>query len=491
MAQKESEGLIDKEEKGSNISLYGNAAFAALYGIDWAFAEDKANICTSGKIAMGAGALGMGAHLYVKFTAEKELDKMRKEYEKKAVNDSSYEAQLEAFKYLKKEQELINKLATTRRNTYYVQAAGYAAAAGVAAYEGFSSNPNCGGTFSNPWIIFGTSLAASGYSVKLGLDAQKQADESEENAKKIAEVIKQFEDTMIGFCPDGRDSLTDAHCYCYLADGSENPARTNSETCQNLWNERNQNLYVAATDYTFRGEAVEPLGCVALDGTFDEECKCKYFKGTDGQNSCYNAAFSNNLGDTGQNFSLGEVQKDMNTLGGQGGLQTGNGLSGSDLRNLAIKNQKSLDDVLKKVNLDRKKHNQPPFSKDPKFLEDFVAKFAKKAADKGRNSNLGPFIQGQRPSSKNLSNAIQKIQDQKSAAPEISTSGGGKNLANTGGRNSQKAGSIKSQHLNFNDFKDKKYNYGNNDIHSDKNNSLWKIISNRYHLSGLKKLFED
>lgn len=491
LAQSDTEGLTGKESKASIMAPVLGGIFAAFYGLQWAFAKESST-CTSGKIATGAGVAGLATHIFVKMTAEKKLKKLRDKYKAETVNDDSYQAQKRAFDYLKEEQELIAKLSKTRKMTYFLVTALYGAAAGMAAYEMITLTTYCGGNFASPPIILGTSLAASVYSIILGIKASKQEKDAKENAEKIAAILAQFEEGLEAFCPLGREDLNDAKCYCSNQDKSRNEDRSNSETCINYWASLDQKITI---DPKAKAEllASEAKGCVALDGKFDADCKCKHF--TDpksGKNACYKASFTTDINGPGSLFSLPTLADNIETISKEG-VAT-NTLNANDLLKNAINNSKIRDKLIAMLNKKRKKKNLAPFTKTPAFLDKFVKKYGGKAnlkAAEAANANSLAFKN--RPQNSAISDALKKIAKIKPSKKKLSFSGGqGQSIeAKKKDFKFNFNGEAGSHGQKVQNFMLKKYDYDNADIGHDESASLFKIITNRYLNSGLKRLFPD
>ena len=66
--------------------------------------------CTPKTIIKYTAIANVLFELYYQFMAKKALDDLQENYEKSAVNEDPYEAQVAAFKFLKDEQKEIKKL---------------------------------------------------------------------------------------------------------------------------------------------------------------------------------------------------------------------------------------------------------------------------------------------------------------------------------------------------------------------------------------------
>ena len=70
---------------------------------------------------------------------------------------------------------------------------------------------------------------------------------------------------------EDRDDPAKPNCYCYTVEGQRNTSRTNSQTCQKLWNTANfkPGQYLASSD---------SRACVGKNRQPDPSCKCRQTK---------------------------------------------------------------------------------------------------------------------------------------------------------------------------------------------------------------------
>lgn len=348
----------------------------------------------------------------------------------------------------------------------------------------------------SPVGILTISGIATVYSGILYSGAAKQEKESEENVKKIDKMIKSFSDSYSGYCPSGRDTLTDAACYCYTDAGKKNTTRSNSQTCIDLWAKNTYTLSGDATNYAI-GTAVEAVGCVNLAGEFDETCKCKKFVDAKGVNACQKGTsitLSDDTFSTGLATSTGVndiLKYTANSISGNPrydllgtGTLTANALRA---RQITTKLTSDLQAKDKNANL-------------PKIDASNAGKFA--AALIGQD-NINRAM-ASNAAAMNVANsrsdnpAVDNILKQAQAKAGLEISGGkGLDAKKTAKKNLSlnfaDSGSVSAGQViqTFPEGAEKTYKYKNSDISTNESASIFEIISNRYVQSGLKRLFED
>lgn len=324
--------------------------------------------------------------------------------------------------------------------------------------------------------------------------AAKQEKDSEDNIKKIDRILSEFKDSYANFCPNGREKLEEPSCYCYLENGKQNSNRSNSQICQQLWT---KNKYVydnTVGNYAGTG-VVDPAGCLAVNGQFDENCTCKKLINSSGSNACMKTVALNVNGNAlGSAFvkasGFDSVMKNLaSTASGNPNL---NDLSSRQL-GLAIAKQNDINNGLyNKIAADPKKKMFPQFTSNEQI--EAIAKNVigpKEMAAFGKSSSLLASVGNSLPPE------TAKIIDDVKKKVGLDLSGGA-------GLGSAKKADKKGNEFNFMDAgntaqagqvqnfpeTEKNYKYKNSDIVTDQGASIFEIISNRYVESGLKRLFE-
>jgi hypothetical protein len=330
--------------------------------------------------------------------------------------------------------------------------------------------------------------------------AAEQEEESEANIKKIDKIIASFKDSWIAYCPNGRESLSEPDCYCYLETGAANPDRTKSQICIDLWAKNAYKLSAVAGDYNGISKFVDPVGCVTLNGAFDESCKCKKFLDSKGGNACMKSVALNVNGNalgigylnaSGFNNVTKALTAQASGASILGSISTGQLAS-------AIARQGDINNgLLTKIANDPEKKDFKIFNNNEdlyKAQNSIMPKSAVAAASGAFGGSAIGSIASNRPEG-NLNNLI------KAAEKKVGfdMSGSGKGLANKKGETKEQfAFNLNGDSANGNgagqlqDFPTAEKTYKiKSDISKDSGASIFEIISNRYIQSGLKRLFDE
>ncbi|MBL6990803.1 MAG: hypothetical protein ISR65_13545 [Bacteriovoracaceae bacterium] len=529
-------GDLTEYEPTSGLSQGVYALTVALATINF-FSKKATGSCMSKTLFNVAAVSSLLSEAYFFFFLSKKLKKLEEGYE---YSEDPYQAQLSAFKYLKTEQETIATVAKQKANAYYVQAALYGAAMAMALYEMFTSS-TCAGTSKKKDILpplipkayaekevkkdYGLYLmligAAGGallskmgggeiiqffnssqgiaiisgiaafISFKLAAHNKKVAKEASANADRIQEIIDNFMESMIAYCPGGRDTLNEPRCYCYTEEGTRNENRTNSGTCQALWASEDTNLFVDATEYTGVAKA-ERLGCLNINQEFDPDCKCRRFKdaGT-GQNACYKTPdLSTTVGSFGNSLGVSTLATNVDSMA-QGDYASGT-LSSARPANQAAKNMKMAKKLLKEAN----KKMDKPLIIDGKLASKMVDKIATPTLLKKAKSGLlhgGSALTTNPPSEKKLGKSLKEVlkkyNDQASKKAKYEESGGAATTDKKGFEFDFQGGARPGTKGKTIEFMKKNYDMGDSDINKNEDSSIWKVITNRFNISGLRRLF--
>ena len=335
------------------------------------------------------------------------------------------------------------------------------------------------------------------YSTVLYKAAAKQEDDSKDNIKKIDRLIATYKDSWTAFCPKGRDDLKEPNCYCYLDNGNQNPGRNKSQTCIDLWAKDSYKLKADADKYSGVPTFNDPVGCLNVNGQFDEKCSCKKFVDAKGGNACMKSSSitipNNSFGSAFANTTGIQdlLRAAANTTNGSGGL---NLLSEGLLANKAIATNKMLNSMISQI------APQKGFGKVAYINEQNVGQIAK--AILGEKNINAAIASSKSPismaSAGNSDPKAAEILKEAASKAGLDLSSTGKGLSNKkenskDGTNFNFAGenaNNASQTQNFPETQ-KNYNYKNSDISKNSEESLFNIISNRYIQSGLKRLFEN
>jgi hypothetical protein len=324
--------------------------------------------------------------------------------------------------------------------------------------------------------------------------AAKQQEEAKNNIKAIDEVIAKFQEAIAGYCPGGREDMSNSRCYCYNSDKSKNQNRSKSQICQSLWAQDDKNYFVKAGTYAAATGPRE--GCMLLNRQFDAECKCKkMIDSNSGQNACYKVPIAQNIGIQGNAMAIPETTSALNSLT-NGDLSTGT-LNEGALNAFAAKARKIQDGMLKELNDQRAKDGQKPIDLSDKTMRALASKIplSKQIRDEAGRANFGNLAADGRAANPDLASALEQASSEAKIDTSALLEGSGKGLLGSkGGKQADfnfnfDAGSGNENAEVVGEFMEQDYNYKGSDIVNRNDVSLWDVISNRYTTSGLKRLF--
>lgn len=533
------------------IGMIGSTLYSLFLMFSFGTSSKAAGMsCNSKYVMIGASVAFLASHFYFKYKAKKDFDKLQKDYSESTKTLDSFDAQYKAFEYLLKEQQAIKKIAEQKKMLYTLTMAAFGIATGLAAWETYKmttppdfgvgtacmteeqQNANKGQQQANQnaakpdataetkssveasnqtfdagagamfWTV-GTSptniLAGgigTGITMKLRSIAAEQVKVSEGNIKDIKEVMSKFQEQIAGFCPKGRDDYNNPRCYCYSDDKTKNKNRSKSQVCINLWAQDDKNFFVKAGNYA-ASETGEAKGCMSIDGKFDEDCKCRKFKDAKtGQNACAKTFVSQIDGNIGNALSLSEGVSNLNSVA-SGGLSSG-ALNQASLDKLAAKVTKARDSMIANLNNQLKGMGQAPVKIDESPILRAVAttKIPSNIASETKAADLGQISSDNRAASP-MAQEIAKAVEASNIKP-VNYDGPVANPLAKSGPNMPKfnfsldGGSESTQNnTKVMEFMEKNYNYGKNDIVQREDISIFDVISNRYNISGMRRLFGD
>lgn len=340
-----------------------------------------------------------------------------------------------------------------------------------------------------PWVRGALSGTLALYAKSIADKAQKLQKQSETRIDFLTELKQDFiASGGAGFqvcTDDDRKNPAKPACYCYNQDGEKNSSRTTSATCQTLWQDA---TLLAANSYNSTAASSSSTttnGCLTTDGGYSASCCSSASE----SNQCSTISGSLSLGQLGSLTGLADTMSD--TASFINGKLGSSNLNGSSYENLAINSNKVLDkmkeDPLKAPTLE--KINEL----SAKLEKSFAAK-VKRSLAKGSLSPSLASLGVSQPSSP-LSSAKDVLASMKDDLQSK--------------RSSRKSTTLKSK-PNFDDFdfgtgsgnsagividdtvsKVMKKNYKINDINSNPDNDIFKIITNRYHSSAFRRLFKE
>jgi hypothetical protein len=518
-----------KDGKNRGLEIGGQAAAGAYSLLTMVGGKMKKpgaqGGCMSKKIFAGTSAAWVLGDFFLRRKAKKQFESLAKQYQSEANNDEqkgsedgSYQAQVRAFAYLKSEQELVKSQSDMRANLQMTVMLGYGVSFGMAIYETMMMNtpggqaaaciagtePPIGGETAKAKIdvrssptIAGASGIMLGASTFLMLEARKQKKESDANILAIDEALEGFAQHMAGYCPDGREDVGNARCYCYEATGDKNENRTKSAICQQQWNQDDFNFNLASTDYGATG--VPSQVCLRIDGKIDETCSCKKLVDPKtGLNACHQeplsatlmGGYANQIGAASTLGSVGSFSQGTNTALGS--------LNGDQLSQAVSKNRRALSSLLNQAKA--KGINFGSIDTIEEHANGVALSYGTPkamAAYRGRSglSKAGSF----RPNSvKKAVAAIQEKPDSKAADAMALIGVDGKGSFNKKAKANpfkfkwnEGAARDGNKVNNFGAAKQAQSMINNSDINKRKGVSIFKVISRRYQVSGLRHLFGE
>jgi len=364
-----------------------------------------------------------------------------------------------------------------------------------------AGSPDATAFFMNShWIAWAGGVGTI-WSGQLYKAAAEQEEESKANIEKIDKILTTFKDSFKDFCPNGRESLSEPKCYCYLDDGKQNSKRSKSQICKDLWAKDSYKLAAIAGEYGGVSKFVDPVGCVSVQGQFDEKCKCKKFVDAKGNNACMKTTNINIPIELGGGFAtdtgLTRVAAFSNSA--TNGNPNFGLIDEGTYKKAAIASQKMKEEILRKLG-DKLPANILALSKmNDKNVNQYARavmgdKAFNGAASRGAASAVD--LAGTRTGDAKTNDLLKDAE--KTAGLDL-FNGSGKGLANkkSDGKEAfnfnfagDPANAGANQAQNFPET-DKKYNFKDNDISKKSDVSIFEIISNRYIQSGLKRLFDN
>ena len=342
-----------------------------------------------------------------------------------------------------------------------------------------------------PWVRAALSGALAMYTKKIA----DKAEELEKVAKGRVKLLKDLKDgfkttggASFAICSsDDRKNPAKINCYCYLDNGTKNPQREKSGTCQAHW--KSNDFSLAAGDYDrAQGYSQNSIkGCLKNNGLYSQNCCSKASE----QGQCFKMSGKLQLGQLGGLTGLTDTMK-SNYKYVNGNISTGQ-LDSNSANKMALKATK----ILKKMEKDPKK---APMLKKVKNLQNKMQRsFAKRIMAGVKNGQINPSSFGALSggSSTNVNSPKEVLNNMKKEFKNHNKLKAGKGGLARGSKKSDMddfdfsdggKGGIEIDN-SVNDIMAK--NYKINDISENSHHDIFKIISNRYQRSGLRRLFDE
>ena len=259
-----------------------------------------------------------------------------------------------------------------------------------------------------------------------------------------------------------------------------------------MWKMNDRNPFVEASVYRRLSQTQIQQACVTINQRFDPNCRCKKYKDQKtGNNACYKVnPYIQGYGPLGQSTVASQLIKSSNSLN-QGNLTTGQ-LNSSDFIRAAARFKSGAGKLLKKINKNLKSKGKSPIPVSNKYTKKFL------------KASVAPNVISMAKSMASIpSGGLKPIKGPAAGVLRKMAKKAGVKTTNAITPGSIQKGEAVEE-LNFDlgtestvkpkivdDFLDKKYKIDREQIVKREDVSIWKVITNRYNLSGLPRLFGE
>lgn len=329
--------------------------------------------------------------------------------------------------------------------------------------------------------------------------ATQASDHAKESNKRI-KVLQELRDSFVSNggadfsnCSEAeRKNANSPSCFCFTETGAQDPAKSGQKVCKDFLAGKSA---ILATRYGTKSssESGGLKGCFAENKNFDPECKCKsqVSKTDSKKNSCLKFSGKVNLGSLAKLTGTKALIQDSLAFN-RGDIGTG-ALSGSagNAKNLVSAIDKKKNELLKDEKF------APSLKKVNELEKKLSNQFSNNIANELQNGSIDPTgLLGGVPTSLSSTDPKEVLKDFKYEMNKPKFQQGKSENSNS---RSSKLGDYdfgngtKGEGLNFDESVDEvmKNEYSFNDISENSENNLFKIITNRYHNSGMRILFDD
>jgi len=319
-----------------------------------------------------------------------------------------------------------------------------------------------------------------------------QMEDVQENIDDLDSALQVFRETFVGpgssyTCTSAdRSDPTKPSCYCYDAEGRPKAGiEYYSQACAKEFGHRVAPLL--GGKYGVPGQHGQ--GCVNMYNQPDPQCLCRR------NNSCFKVGKK-----MVPSSMFGGASTLWNSMGpNMSDFLNGNLTAGNTNPNYWAQNAAKLNKVAKKVkakiNKQRKAEGKKPipFSGLEQKLKRRMASVAKsippsqaQALMPGGNRGSSAFSESQK---EKVKKALKKAGVENKVKYLTPRGRGGKKKGDDDDFGISVDG-FGDKVMQDQAYKDKKYNYGANDINKNGSNSIWDVLSHRYQQSGLRRLFQ-
>lgn len=329
-------------------------------------------------------------------------------------------------------------------------------------------------------VVFGS--VGAGLSLMAGQKYAREQRKAKERQKAIEEMRDSLAERLgLDTCPE-RDDPAVPKCYCFVIRSEVNQERKNERICEEYL-ANNAIEFGDETDYTRYGPATDYSknnGCVSqVTGQFQLNCECK------ATNTCAKAGYQ------ASDFTLGPLNTALaggvrdanNAANGNTNFAT---LEGGSASSGAFKLNKALGPALNEAASKLEKKGKKGFRLSD--IKNATAAINKAIGPEGRKaaSNFGGAINTPPIPAKYKKIVEDNFPEEKGrVAPKAdrntASSGSGFDFLNDGANSNGVIDGFKAE---------QNYKYGKKDINTKPDESIWKILTHRYHQSGLERLFQ-
>lgn len=340
--------------------------------------------------------------------------------------------------------------------------------------------------------------------VVLGLYANKLRKDAINNirvANNRIEVLTKMRDDFVASGGAGLSLCTSAdrknkdkpHCFCYTDDGNYDKKKMKLTVCAGLKKEFDMKM---AKKYGWDYGKMDPVTvCINEKSEMDTFCKCKTKKSSTGKgNSCTKISSSMNLsGLKGNSWLKGVVSPADSLLNGN---LDGSQLDTASLNNKALKLERK---IAKMGKTPKFRSNYKKMKETSLKLEKANRNWVKKSFGNSLPSSLASLGNGSSANPKSIKDVMNQANKNASEAKtgvSYGTAGSSQTASakksdsldfDWGSSNSNGEGGVKVEDIG--EAMDKNYAY-KGDINKNPSHDIFKILSNRYQRSGLRRLFD-
>ena len=338
---------------------------------------------------------------------------------------------------------------------------------------------------------------SAGMNIWIAAHTDKAVQVSERRGKEMRRLAELFRSNEKLCSPEEKEDREKTYCYCYehtvSGKSSIRMDRKSDEKCVAEWSFSEPNH--DPTKYGLPGTNGGHRACIAQTGNIDPNCACRRRVNSKGENSCMKVPKRLDFGNSNWSITpfVGDFGREMNSL--LSGRMAPSQINPSSFNKSFARAKRIQKKALEALNKKRKQDGKKPLTLGmikSKMLKN-LARAAKRTPFRGGliasaapvSASAATGLSGN--AKKQLEKAIQKAKESEAtyAKTKKGSARSGKDDFDfsLGGSNNKGAKVV--------DFMKKNYDYKNNDVSEKKSESIFKILSYRYTVSGLRRLFPD